>query len=44
MKLNGYQFLGAPIEFRDRDSLTDDPIILMVKDGKYVQYDPSAFK
>lgn len=46
LSLDGYDHLGALIQFVDRDSVTDEPIILMVEEanlGAFVEYDPSAF-
>lgn len=36
--LSGYQALGSPVTFTNRDATTTQPLVLQVKDGKFVLY------
>lgn len=45
LSLDGYDVLGAPITFQNRDSTTDEPIILMAdpdEPTRFIEYDPAA--
>jgi branched-chain amino acid transport system substrate-binding protein len=44
LSVDGFKFLGCPIKMKNRDAFTDKPIMLMVKDGKFIPFTPAAFK